>query len=283
MEEAMNQSKRGRIQRDTSVGEGIVYFDGVPKSFVLERHWRSEEPPRIGMVVDVEIDPSGEIIAIRAVSSKTIASEQASQALGSAQTVAKDIASDLRARGVPAAAALAQKIGYAPIGAFSAVLIGWFLLPAISVKLGPLGSVSATLFQSLPFARGDGMQALMAMSGQGSGGVYSLLMFVALIAVFLPIVWKDARAYLGLAAPLVFMLVMLLVVYLSFRSTFDVPKEAVGFARDLGMQKMMRDAAAANIKEMRNAISIGSGVYLAVIGALFLAYHGARSFFSARK
>ena len=42
---------RGRILRDTSTGDGLVYVDGKQYPFGLGNIWKSEIPPKINAVI----------------------------------------------------------------------------------------------------------------------------------------------------------------------------------------------------------------------------------------
>ena len=90
--------KRGRIQRDTSVGDGVLAVEGVQYAFKLERMWRSEMPPRIGMLVEVTFDAQGAPESIVAVPDSQIAKEQAEQALASAKQHGTAFAGTVKSR-----------------------------------------------------------------------------------------------------------------------------------------------------------------------------------------
>ena len=60
--------KRGRILRDTTTGEGLVFVDGNQHAFRLEGMWKSEYAPKVNMTVDVEFDDAGRLVALRNVS-----------------------------------------------------------------------------------------------------------------------------------------------------------------------------------------------------------------------
>jgi hypothetical protein len=60
-------SKRGTILRDTRFGPGLVMVEGRQYPFPLERIWKSEVPPRVGLAVEVEFDTRGQINALSVV------------------------------------------------------------------------------------------------------------------------------------------------------------------------------------------------------------------------
>ena len=247
--------KRGRILRDTTTGEGLVFVDGNQHAFRLEGMWKSEYAPKVNMTVDVEFDDAGRLAA---------------QAIGAAQEKAKQVAAEFQAKGLPVIQQYAKHIGYPVLGALFAVILGWFFLPAISAELGFLGKNSVTFYQGLKFLNSGGVAAM----GGGSAGIYGLLCFAALLAVLLPYVWKHPRAGYAMASPLVLMLLVLLISWMKMNEQFEAGQQAAGAfggAEYQQMAKQMADQAAA---EMRKAISIGFGAYLAFAGAIYLAWRG---------
>lgn len=249
----MSTIKRGRVLRDANSGEGLVFVDGNQYAFRLEGMWKSEYAPKVNMGVDAEFDEQGQLIALRSVSASGLAGEQAAQALGAAQESAKKFAAELQSKGLPVFQQYAQRIGYPVLIAFAALIVGWFFLSAVSVDLGFMGKNSVTFYQALKFLNSGGIAAM----GGGSAGFYGLLCFGALFAVLLPQVWPDPRARYGMAAPLALMLLVLIMAYSKMP---DVPQGAEEFA-----------------SEIRQAVSIGLGSYLAFAAAIFLAWRGVRA------
>ncbi|HNR23715.1 MAG TPA: hypothetical protein PKL49_11920 [Steroidobacteraceae bacterium] len=249
----MSTIKRGRVLRDTSAGEGLVFVDGNQYAFRLEGVWKSEYAPKVNMGVEAEFDEQGRLMALRSVSASGVAGEQAAQALGAAQESAKRLAAELQAKGLPAFQQYAQRIGYPVLAAFVALIIGWFFLAAVSVDLGFMGRNSVTFWQGLKFLNSGAAAAL----GGGSTGFYGLLCIAALLAVVLPQVWPNPRARYGMAAPLALMLLVLIVAYAKVPA---VPQGAEEFAA-----------------EFRKAVSLGLGTYLAFAAAIYLAWKGLRA------
>jgi len=249
----MKAIKRGRVLRDTSTGEGLVFVDGNQYTFRLEGVWRSEYAPKVNMGVDAEFDEQGRLVALRSVSASGVAGEQAAQALGAAQESAKRLAAELQSKGLPVFRQYAARIGYPVLAAFAALIIGWFFLSAVSIDLGFMGKNSVTFWQALKFLNSGGMAAM----GGGSAGIYGLACIAALLAVLLPQVWPNPRARFGMAAPLA---LMLLVVIVAYSKMPDVPQGAEEFAA-----------------EFRKAVSLGLGTYLAFAAAIYLAWKGVKA------
>ena len=270
----MSTTKRGRILRDTSLGEGLIFVDGEQYPFRLESLWKSEYAPKVNATIDADFDEQGRLIAVRAAGSNAVAGDQAAMALGAARDAAKKMAAEFQAKGLPALVQYAQKIGYPTLGGLAAVLLGWFFLPAVSVNMGMLGNNSVTFYQGLKLLNASGIESLAALSGGGSAGLYGVLCFLAIVAVLLPNVWQDRRASWGMAAPLALMLLVAMLAYFKVSSQISASQDAMGQFGGAQYQEMARQAASQAAAEMRKAISIGLGVYLSIAGALYLAWQG---------
>lgn len=53
--------------RDTNAGPGMLFVDGQQKQFTLEANWKSPVPPKVGAVVDVELNEAGDVVSVIAV------------------------------------------------------------------------------------------------------------------------------------------------------------------------------------------------------------------------
>lgn len=278
--------KRGRILRDTQVGDGLVSIDGRQHPFRLEGMWRSEFAPRVNAMVEAEFDEHGKLISLRGLDASTIAGEQATQAMDAAQIAAKKLAGNFQSQGLPLIRQYAQRIGYPVLAGFAAVVLGWFFLPFLSAEI-PFGpDISATFYQTLKLSNAvagtDGMEALansLDRGGniRGSAGFIGLLCFLALASVFLPQVWKDRRAAWGLFAPLAVFALAMLVVYWRMSSLASAGLDAAGDFGGAEFRQMAKEMAREASAQMRQAISIGSGLWLSLLGMLLLAWAGWKS------
>ena len=270
----MSTIKRGRILRDTTNGDGLVFVEGAQHPFRLEGMWRSEVAPKVNMTVDVEFDDQGQLMSLRSVSGGAIAGEQASQALDAAGAAAKKMAAELQSRGLPVLQEWAKKVGYGKLAAFVLLVIAWFWLPVVGLKLGFLGDGSITFYDSLKLLNSGGM----AFGGGGGAGFYGFLVLLALACVWLPQVWKDPRANYGMMMPLALMVLVLLIGWFKANSQMSEAREAMGgLANDPQFRAMAEEMAAQARKEMMKAVSFGVGLYLAVAAAAYLAWRGFRA------
>jgi hypothetical protein len=258
-------TKRGKILRDTSVGNGLLVADGQQYSFTLEGAWKSEVPPTVGMTVDAEIDESGQVTSLRNVSDTQMSKEQAQAALNAA-----------KGKGAEIFSAVVAKVGAINLVAIGILLIGWFFLSAVSIK-SPVGSISFTFWQLLGFLNAKNAIDLIMQAGTGkaSAGIYGLLGFVCLVGPFVRYFWKDKRALLGGVLPLLFMLIVGLIAHSSINS-------ALGMGTPQGVDPndpMVKEMA----KEVSEAISIGFGIYLSALACLYFGGIAVKDFLAANK
>src|SRR5512147_1427874 len=67
LEQGHAMTKRGKVLRDPTAGPGLLMVEGQQYLFALEPVWKSDVPPKPGLVVDVDLDGSGKIQAITVV------------------------------------------------------------------------------------------------------------------------------------------------------------------------------------------------------------------------
>jgi len=63
--------KHGKVLRDTSSGSGLLIVEGQQYPFSLTDLWKSPQPPQIGMMVEAEFNRDGQLVAIRALTTKS--------------------------------------------------------------------------------------------------------------------------------------------------------------------------------------------------------------------
>ena len=257
-------TKRGKILRDTSAGNGLLVAGGQQYSFTLDGIWKSEVPPAVGMTVETEINESGQVRWLRAVNDAQMAKEQVQAALTAAKGKGMEIFSGVVAR-----------VGAVNLIVFLVLLIGWFFLSAVSIQ-SPVGSMGFTFWQLLGFLHAkNAADVLMAGAGKASTGIYGLLGFLCLIGPFVRYFWKDKRAMLGGVLPLLFMLIVWLIAHSSMNSALGLGAGSGVDPNDPLVKEMT--------KEVSNAISMGFGVYLSVLACLYFAGMAVKDFLDANK
>lgn len=224
----MTTIRRGRVLRDASHGEGLVFVEGTQYTFRLEGMWRSEFAPSVNMPVVAVFDAQGQLVSLTSVATGTRGRGQAAQAFDAAGSVVQVLAAELQAKGLPLANAWAQRAGYDTLGATLLLLVAWFWLPASSFGIGGLGASSLSFYQVLAFLNGG----FLGLAG-GRAGVYGVLGFGAVVGIFLPQLWKDRRAGFGMTLPLALTLLIIATAYVRANMLAGAAWEAISFSIDL--------------------------------------------------
>jgi hypothetical protein len=264
---------RGRVLRDTSQGDGLISISGNQHRFSLERHWRSDVPPKTGMVVDVELTAEGTVAVIRAISEADLAREQAAKALQAAQ-----------GQGMALAAGITARFGIPVLVAWAAWLVATTLLSALHISVSAF-SVAALSFWDLLGVINSSSNLMELSRAQSLGGlskgIYALLFLAALVAPALPQFWRKPAAQLGLCGPLLMMIIACLGLVMALRSAANATRTA--FA---GLEGGLPPGSEAQLSQMRSqimdAFHVDFGLYVAVAAALYLAFAGARGYLAQR-
>jgi len=249
-------TKRGRVLRDTTSGPGLLMIEGQQYRFSLEGVWKSETPPKPGLVVDVELDARGKVQGITVVPDSQLAREQAETAIGLARQKGQNLASSLLA-----------EIGMPSLAAAGLLAAAWFFLTAASIQFPFPGKLEFTFWQILGLLNAGNVPELLDRSSGPSTGLYGLAAVVALAGPFIHHFWKDKRALLGGLLPLAFMVIVGIAVRSSIHG-------ALGDGNaDLGKQT--------HVQTMK-AVSLGLGTYLSILASLYFAFTSAKGFLVAR-
>jgi len=231
-------------------------IEGQQYRFSLEGVWKSERPPKPGLVVDVELDARGKVQSIIVVPDSRLAREQA-------EAAAAGVA---RQKGENLASSRLAKIGMPSLAAAGLLAAAWFFLTAASIQFPFPGRLEFTFWQILGFLNAGNVPELLDRSSGPSTGLYGLAAMVALAGPFIHYFWKDKRALLGGLLPLVFMIVVAIAVRSSIHG-------ALGDGNaDVGKQ----------IHGTMKAVSLGLGTYLSILASLYFAFTSAKGFLVAK-
>ncbi len=256
-------ARRGKILRDTNAGPGLLVVEGTQYPFTLEAHWRGEIPPKVGMVVDVDLGVGGAVASVRPVAESQLAKEQADQAMQA-----------IKEKGGAVAGAMVARFGMRDLVALGALLVGWFVLKAGSFEGGLMGSLTFTFWQVLGYVNSGAESIARRATGGGAGvGIYGLVAVAALAGPFLHHFWKDRKAHLAGLLPL---LLMLFVLWRVFSGIGDTGGQAMSMFGEEGAQmaEEMR-------REMRDAVSLGLGFYVSIAASAYFAFTSMRRWLSA--
>jgi hypothetical protein len=254
-------AKRGKVLRDPNAGPGLLIVDGQQYPFALEGVWKSEVAPKPGLVVDVDLDTTGRVSAITAVPDSQLAKEQAEIAMRAAKEKGGQIFGQIVA-----------KVGMPNLVAGLVLFIAWFWLNAVVVVLPFAGKMEITFWQVLGLLNASNIIEVLGSNMHGSAGIYGLFAVVCLAGPFLQYFWKDKRAALGGVLPLAFMVIVGIMVRSSISNAMGPVPSGPMYA------DMQREAQA----EMSKAISMGMGVYLAVLASLYFAGVGLKNYLAAK-
>jgi hypothetical protein len=164
---------RGKILKYTADGNGIVFVDGKQIDFSLTQHWRSPVAPKVGDVVDVELNQDEQMSNLSVVDETTIAKEQA-----------KKIAGQLSALGKEHGGAIINKIGISTLITLAILFIGWMFLNTINVQVSQNYKTGASFYEVLKLINNNGDLSGLGNIQNSSAGIYG---FFAWIALLLPI------------------------------------------------------------------------------------------------
>ena len=119
------------------------------------------------------------------------------------------------------------------------------------------------MFEVLGFASNGSLDSLGRGKQPGSG-FYGFLAWVSALLLFLPLLWKHRLAAWGAAAPLLFMALSMLALWLKLRSSSSKARSLAG---DFG-GNYAAQIADEMMKAVMQAISPGLGLYAAVAFAI---------------
>lgn len=257
-------TRRGTILRDTNAGPGLLVVDGTQHQFLLEGAWRGTVPPRVGMVVDVTFGADGAVSGVTPVEDSQLAREQAEQAMAA-----------IKERGGAVAGAMVARFGGRDLLALGLLVLGWFVLKVGSFEGGLMGSISFTFWQVLGYIN-SGAESIgrRAMGGSTGTGFLGIIAIVALAGPFVHHFWKDKRAHLGGLLPLLLMLFALWKVYGGMGDSMGDTASMFG-EEGRQMAEQMR-------REMRDAVSLGIGFYVAFAASVYFAFTGGKRFLASR-
>jgi len=204
---------RSTIVKVPDATPGILFINGQQKTFTLDGVWKSPVAPAANMAVDVDLDAAGAVSGISVVEPSQANKERMAEMSNLAQEKGKE-AAKLAQQGI---GALAGKMGATALGAAVVVWIAWFFLPAAGIAGGFVGSMSFTFWNLLGI---DFSNPLTMTPSGGSHGFFAILGILAIAAPFAaPYLKMPWAKYLN-AAPLAFVLIGWIMVYMQVNKAF---------------------------------------------------------------
>jgi hypothetical protein len=212
---------RGTVIKIPDATPGILFVNGQQQYFTLERVWKSPTAPAANQTVDVEFDPTGALTALTVVEQAHFDKEKLNQLGGMAQEQGKQ-AAQLAKQGI---GALAARMGALPLGATVLLWIAWFFFPAASVAGGMTAAMSFTFWGLLGI---DFNNPMSAMGGGSDHGFFAIIGLAAIAAPFAaPFIRAPWARYLN-AAPIAFILIGWIAIYMNENKAFGEVGKMVG-------------------------------------------------------
>lgn len=261
--------QRGKILRDTNTGPGILHVNGQQKEFTLERHWKSDVPPKVGAVVDVVLNDAGEIESVTAVPEADLAREQAGKLASSAMQKSLQLKEQAIAR-----------IGAPTLIAMAVLAAAWYFLSTINLRASASHSIGLSFYEVLKMANmGDALIMGVAMVKYADAGIYGVLMWAVLLAPLLPHFLSNRNLNLAYTAPLLYLGTMVAIFFYKVSSTAGETARTMGSFFG-GAERAAKLAEQAKAKAMEG-LGLGLGFYVAIATAAFLAYLGIQRFLAS--
>jgi hypothetical protein len=172
------------------------------------------------------------------------------------------------------------KFGYATLGAWAAIVIGWFLMPTLIVHLGPWQQ-SIRFYDLLavindPGGRLTGINRPHPLMTFG----FALACCAALLAPAAPLFRKQRGAWLGCAAPLILMVSTCATLYAKTTASYLQADDGAA-----SVSALLAHAAQGAVDRISAVVAthvtVGAGGYLAFLACAVLAVSGARRFRAA--
>lgn len=262
--------QRGRVIQEASNGKGIISSSGNQYEFEIAGMWKSDAAPKADMVVEIELDSAGKVCTVYAVSESDLAKEQAEKAMQAAKE-----------KGAALYGELSSQFGKPVLAAVAALIVAWFFLDVITIKLTATNSLGISFWQLLGLVNsGENLSAQMGLNA--SKGIYGLLAVVALAGPFISRFWKDPKAHLGYCLPLALMLMVGLKIYFGIQDAAEQSQAELDALGSNPFGGMARAMLGNMMDQVLKAIHIGVGGYVATAASAYLAFAGMKKFLAAK-
>ena len=256
---ASTTGQRGRILAYQPSGQGSVSVAGIQHAFDVATHWRSDVAPAINAVVDVRFDDAGSLATVSAVATQQLAQED----MAIAAKLARDKGQQLWGKAV-------AMLGLPVLASIGVLLAGAFLFNVLDMRLYGNSSFSFWEMLGMPI---DNLERLSqgARSSFTSGRFFFLL---AIGACFASLFIHNAKAALGKAAPLLFLLIYSAKLTMTVRDSVSASTAGVQSMLGGRNNEIARRMADEMLSQVWHSMSFGVGSYLLLASATVLAAYG---------
>lgn len=186
---------RGKIlQYNGNDGTGTIVADGQQHRFALA-NWKGDAVPAAGKTVEIEL-ADGQIRSVMLVGDDVLMREKASEIGGKLGGLVGGLGSLAKGGGgggggAAVAGSIMERYGMPTLVAYAAFLLGTTMFKAVSIAMLGMGW---TLFDMAGF-----------LSQFGGGGGIKMLLIFSYLAIGVPLLWRDRRAWLVLLLPVLTM------------------------------------------------------------------------------
>lgn len=262
---------RGRVLRDTTNGDGLIGSDGKQYEFKLEEVWKSDLPPKPGMIVELELNADNIVVGIDVVDETKLAKEQAEKALEL-----------IKSKSGSAYEALSTRVGSSVLIATAVLLVSWIFLTTISIQVTSTMKYSMTFWDIIGIANISGGIESFQNGGDEDVGLYGLMLFFALAGPFLFQFWKDPIAHLGNFLPLIFMAFIAISIYVDIQASIVAASNVSSFFGGARSGRFAENMLNEMLQAIYQSMHLGIGAYLSLIASSYLAVIGAMKFLVAK-
>lgn len=268
-------TKRAKIIKDTSVGDGIFSIDGEQTVFSLQKHWKSDQAPKIEMLVEASFDENNSLISVTAIPQNELVKEQLVKATESTKQLASEVSGKVIKFGMPVLKEFVARIGVLSLSLIIVIIFSWIYLNLIEVRLYANNLQGLSFYDLMKIANNSDQINIDAVNYlRGNAGFYGFLCFLALILPVVPHYVAGKKIWTLYATPFLLMIITISVFYFKIKSAFSSNIEAM---KALGGSRMS-DIASQMATEFLKAVSMGMGFYVSIIACGLLAALGIRKF-----
>ena len=249
----------GKIKAGFNQGQAVALVANEELEFA-ESQWKGVNAPVVGERILVE-KLNGVLSSVRGMTEEELIKHQSEVETEKLKNMSRDV--------ITIAEAILTKYGFY---AYCVLLGSIFFTNAIEFfePFSKKTTIGITFYDLIGLIN-SGNLAYIGMTSSTSKGVMGFLLLASLTGPFWSKFTKDARAYLGFCAPLVFSAYLLFSSYKLVKQTIPAVSEYV--SKELA-QKMMNEAIA--------NIHLGIGAYGIGIAATYLAIIGIKKFLVAK-
>lgn len=241
---------RSTIIKVPDASPGLLIVNGRQTSFTLERVWQSPVAPVPNMTVDVELDASGAIAAITAVTPARLATERLNEIGRTLGKFTQGSGKDGAALAQRALTDFVGRMGMLSVAAAVVLWIAWFFMPGYKLDLGIFGSRTFSVWQFI------GLHFQQAGALEIRHGLWPMLGVVCITAPFIVPFVKDTRARFANVLPLVYSLIAIFAQRSSVITQLTLPginDASSALSMQLGSYVVIAAGAVLALREIRKS------------------------------